>query len=714
MDPQGGQEEVTAMKIKTKSVWELTEAEAAQDVVRLSEEISYHDKLYHTDDAPLLIDADYDNLRKRLKAIEERFPNLIQENGPNSKVGAEPSDIFPPVIHARPMLSLENVFTHDKLAEWVDSRKKMLKNSGPVAMTAELKIDGLSLSLRYEYRELVSAATRGDGIKGENVTANALTVKGVPARLPADAPDIVEIRGEVFMSKKAFLELNESKAAGRVFANPRNAAAGSLRQKDATKTAKRSLSFLPHGIGEWSGELPETWKEVYDLMLSWGIGTGEKTTWFGLSSVDHLYTVYQKIEKVRADLAFDIDGVVYKIENLGMREDLGQVSRTPRWAIAHKFEAEKATSTVEDIEIQIGRTGRATPVARIRPVNVGGVVVSNVTLHNEDHIRNLGINIGDVIELQRAGDVIPQITRKVSEGPAGNSPYKFPGNCPICNSAIIRTPGEADAYCTGDMSCEAQVIERFKHMVSRDALDIDGIGEEIIRELHAEGMLDELADVFKLDKYRDDLIKREGWGLSSVNNMLASIEKARKVTADRALYAIGIRLVGRSVTKALVENLGDEQAIIERMTGYARIFEESGKTEKSLKGCAEDLAIPGIGPAVIRNFISFLANHENRRIAFDLWSELDVQIPEKVEKVDSEVTGKTVVFTGTLETMSRDDAKKQAEKLGAKVSGSISAKTHILVAGPGAGSKLDKAKAIGTIRILDEDAWNAIVKAAGI
>lgn len=703
---------------------DLTEDQARTELEALAGEIAKHDHHYHGEDAPLLFDFDYDNLRKRNNAIEAKFPSLVRSDTPSEKVGAPPSEQFSPVVHTLPMLSLENIFDEEGLHDWLASRKKFLGLSGDDILTisAEYKLDGVSLSLRYEDRVLVSAATRGDGAVGENVTANAHYVQGVPRTLPEDAPDVVEIRGEVFMSKEVFLELNESGSAGRVFATPRNAAAGSLRQKDAKKTAGRGLSFLPHGVGEWSTPLPATWSEILNLMLSWNVGTETVTTWVTNGKADHLLGVFKKIEEARAELPFDIDGVVYKIEEISVRERLGQVSRTPRWGVAHKFPAERATTTLNAIEIQIGRTGRATPVARVNPVNVGGVIVSNVTLHNRDEIERLGLREGDTIVLQRAGDVIPQIIENLTRNEE-RSAYHFPEHCPVCTSPITRDVDEVDSYCSGGLHCEAQIIERFKHLVSRDALDIDGIGEEAIRELHAIGMLSDLHDIFRLETGRAELAQREGWGAVSVNKMIESIEKARTTTVDRAIYALGIRLVGRSATKALAINIGGTGEIIERMRELRDIRDavrssqmnkgvDFAKAEaQGLKKAAEALNIPGVGPAIIRNFIEFMDDEENAKIAFDLWSELDIQALERPAEKASEVTGKTVVFTGTLSTMSRDEAKAQAERLGAKASGSISAKTDILVAGPGAGSKISKAQALG-VRTISEDEWLEIVRAA--
>ena len=706
----------------------MTRAQAEQELARLSREIDLHSQRYHNDDAPLLIDADYDALFRRNAAIEKRFPDLARADSPSTKIGAPPSEKFAPVEHAVPMLSLENAFTREDVIDQVGRIRRFLGLGAgePLRMSSEYKFDGISLSLRYERQRLATGATRGDGAVGENVTANARTVDGIPHMLPEDAPDILEVRGEVYMPKATFLELNESGAAGRTFSNPRNAAGGSLRQVDASKTAKRGLSFVVHGIGEISNTPWQSWSDALADLKRWGFAVHDQDTiWHHGGTVDEIMDVFEQIEGQRAGLPFDIDGVVHKVSDLATRQRLGQVSRTPRWAFAHKFPAEQATTTLQAIDIQIGRTGKATPVARVAPVNVGGVVISNVTLHNEDHIARLDLRIGDTIILQRAGDVIPQIVghQTPDDDHARLAQYQFPTACPICTSTITRDPEEADSYCTGGLHCEAQIVERLKHLVSRDALDIDGIGEEIIRELHADGLLDSLHDVFRLGNHRADLISRDGWGATSVDNLLASIEKARSTTVDRAMYALGIRLVGRSATKALALDVGGTGEIVSRMHELRAIraatrdqliaqgLDAAKADERGLKKAAETLAIPGVGPAIVRNFTDFLSDEDNARRALDLWAELDIRPLEKAATIQSEVSGQTVVFTGTLQTMSRDEAKAQAERLGAKVAGSISAKTDLLVAGPGAGSKLKKASDLG-VRTVDEEGWLAIVAAA--
>lgn len=710
---------------------DLTQDQARNELEHLANAIARHARLYHTEDSPVLLDAEYDALVRRNIQIEEKFPHLVRLDTPSNAVGSAPSSSFAPIVHAVPMLSLDNLFSREDVVNWVSSRKRFLglTDDAPMpAMTSETKLDGLSLSLRYENRVLTSAATRGNGSIGEDVTANARHVHGIPHELPHDAPSVLEVRGEVYMEKQTFLDLNESNPEGRTFANPRNAAAGSLRQKDPAKTATRGLVFAPHGIGETDTQIADSWSGIISALDRWSFGPRggpQSKIWRHDGSVGAIMAVFEEIERDRALLGYDIDGVVHKIDDIITRDRLGQISRTPRWGVAHKFPAERARTPLNDITVQVGRTGRITPVGRVEPVNVGGVIVSNVTLHNEDHIKSLDLRIGDMVILQRAGDVIPQIVGQDTEEEVHRrlETYVFPTECPVCGSAVTRDPEEADSYCSGGLHCEAQIVERLKHLVSRDALDIDGLGEETIREFHADGMLNTLHDIFRLRSHRADLINREGWGQTSVDKLLDAIDKARSTTMDRALYGLGIRLVGRTATKALAINLGGTREIVSRMREMGRLREQvkveqivkgvdaAKADQKALKKAAEELGIPGIGPAIIRNFVDFLSDADNAHSAFDLWMELDVRNLERASTITSEVTGKTVVFTGSLETMSRDEAKAQAERLGAKVSGTISTKTDILVAGAGAGSKLQKAKGL-SITIMTEHEWNAIAQKA--
>lgn len=709
----------------------MTEDEARRELARLSSEISRHASLYHTDDQPELIDADYDAMVRRNTAIEERFPDLVRTDTPSNKVGAAPSSKFPPARHARQMLSLDNLFTREDAEDWVARTRRYLGLADGTAlpMVSEFKLDGLSISLRYEDRRLSCAATRGDGEVGENVTANAMVVTGIPHELPDDAPDLLEVRGEVYMDKQTFLDLNESGAAGKKFANPRNAAAGSLRQKDPAKTAKRGLVFAPHGIGESSRPAVGDWGDTIAQLSSWGFGPPkgpQDRVWRHDGTVDEIMAVFEEIERDRAALPFDIDGVVHKVNSIETRDRLGQVSRTPRWGIAHKFPAERAGTTLRNITEQVGRTGRITPVARLDPVSVGGVLVSNATLHNADFITNMDLRIGDTVVLQRAGDVIPQIVGHdtPAETHQALEPYVFPTSCPVCGSAIVRDPEEADSYCEGSLHCGAQIVERLVHIAGRDALDIDGLGEKIITELHAEGILAKPADIFRLGRHRAGLIEREGWGVTSVDKLLRSIDTARTATVDRGLYSLGIRHVGRSATRALAREWGGIEDVMQRIRDMADLrdvaygeFYGAGASdrvadEKALKRVAETVAIADIGPVVMRNLIDFFTDEGNADLAASLFAELRLETLEKVKALASEVNGKTVVFTGSLETMSREEAKAQAERLGAKSSGSISAKTDLLVAGPGAGTKLKKASDLG-ITVITEQAWLEIVRNAG-
>jgi DNA ligase (NAD+) len=662
---------------------------------------------------------------RRNAAIEKAFPHLVRADTPSAKVGAAPSGRFPTVTHSQPMLSLENVFDREGLAEWLEGRRRYLSmpEGEPLDMTSELKFDGLSLSLRYVDRALVCAATRGDGAVGDDVTANARHVAGIPHRLPDDAPGVVEVRGEVVMPKDEFLRLNEG---GMDFANPRNAAAGSLRQKDPAKTAGRGLSFHPHGIAEWSGDLPSTWSAVADTLSAWGFGaTHTRTMWSTRGGVDDMVRVFEDIERARATLPFDIDGVVHKVDRLDLRERLGKVSRTPRWGIAHKFPAERAQTPMHDITCQVGRTGRITPVARVEAVNVGGVVVTNATLHNEDQIRLLDLRVGDVVVLQRAGDVIPQIVGYATDpdAHAALAPYVLPTSCPVCGSPVVRADEEVDAYCQGGLHCEAQIVERLKYASGRSALDIDGLGGERIAELHADGILNRPADIFRLHRRREDLTMRPRWGAVSTDKLLQSIEAARDTTVDRALLSLGIRHVADTTSKALAREWGDIDAVLARIDELAQIRAvehddqmrrgASAKvaTTKALRKAADAVAVADVGPVVVRNLIDFFADEQNAAIAHELFSELRLRPLERIRSLESPVTGKIVVFTGSLEAITRDEAKAQAERLGAKASGSISAKTGLLVAGPGAGSKLKKATELG-IPVIDEAAWLEIVRTA--
>ncbi len=679
----------------------MDDAEAADRLMHLAREIARHDRLYHDQDAPEISDADYDALVRENAALEAAFPHLVRHNSPSRTVGAQPTSPLAKVAHARPMFSLDNAFADEEVAEFVGRVRRFLNlpEDAEILLTAEPKIDGLSCSLRYEDGRLVQALTRGDGATGEDVTANVRTIADIPAAI-ADAPAVFEVRGEVYMEKAAFNALNarllaeaDDPAKARQFANPRNAAAGSLRQKDAGVTASRPLRFLAHGWGEASALPGTTQHEVMNAIRAWGLPV---TALFDLApDLGVALAHYRAIERQRADLPFDIDGVVYKVDRLDWQSRLGSVGRAPRWAIAHKFPAERAETTIERIDIQVGRTGKLTPVGRLRPVTVGGVVVSNVTLHNCDEIARLDIRPGDRIVVQRAGDVIPQVVDVVarsSEFPA----YVFPANCPECGSEAVAEEGEVDIRCTGGLICPAQRIERLKHFVSRGALDIEGLGEKTIFELHDLGWLNSPADIFHLKRHREELLTREGWKDKSVDALLAAIEAKRAPDPARFLFGLGIRHTGAVTSRDLIRNFGTVERLAAVATG------ENAQSELS--------AVNGVGPVVAEALVDFFHEPHNRQAWDDLLGEVRPQ-PYVSNVRASAVTGKTVVFTGNLETMSRDEAKAQAEALGARTAGSVSAKTDLVVYGPGAGSKLKKAGELG-IETIDEAAWAAVVAAA--
>jgi DNA ligase (NAD+) len=702
-----------------------TEADAATELARLAAEIAHHNRLYHDQDAPEISDAEYDALVRRNAELEAQFPQLVQPESPSLHVGATPTGPLAKVRHARPMLSLDNAFSDEEVEEFVERVQRFLRlpSDEPVELTAEPKIDGLSCSLRYEGRRLVQAATRGDGAIGEDVTANAAHVQGIPQTLPAEAPDVFEVRGEVYMTKADFAALNRrlldeagDPAKARQFANPRNAAAGSLRQKDAGVTAARPLRFLVHGWGETAALPGATQTEVMDRLEGWGFpGSGLRMR----GDAAAVLAQYRAIEAQRADLPYDIDGVVYKLDRLDWQERLGQVGRAPRWAIAHKFPAQQAQTTLRAIDIQVGRTGKLTPVARLEPVTVGGVVVTNATLHNADEIARLGVRPGDRVLLQRAGDVIPQIVENITPDEARDL-WSFPTHCPECGSDAVREEGEVDIRCTGGLICPAQRIERLRHFVSRGALDIEGLGEKTLVELLDLGWITEPADIFRLAAHRDALLGREGWKDKSVDNLLAAIEAKRAPDPVRLLFGLGIRHIGsitardllkRYATLPALQALADE--LIALRDGMSAVLGESDQKFRARldKAMAEHIGVENVGAAVGHALADFFHEPHNRTVWKDLLAEVTPP-PFVVVARETEVSGKTLVFTGTLETMSRDEAKAQAETLGARVSGSVSAKTDLVIAGPGAGSKARKAADLG-IRVIDEDGWREIVNRAG-
>jgi len=771
----------------------LTEADARAELARLSAQIARHDAAYYQSDAPEVSDADYDVLRAWLDAIEARFPNLVRPDSPSQRVGAAPADGFGKVRHAVPMLSLGNAFTDDDVHEFTDRIARFL-GAAEVPVTAEPKIDGLSISLRYENGVLVSAATRGDGAEGENVTANVMTIADVPRQLRGDrVPELIGIRGEIYMGHAEFAALNAAQegAGEKLFANPRNAAAGSLRQLDPCVTASRPLRFFAYGWGEVSTLPADSQFGMIEAYRDWGLPVNPRTRL--CRSADEVLTFYREIAAVRASLGYDIDGVVYKVNALADQVRLGFVSRSPRWAIAHKFPAEQAMTILEAIEIQVGRTGSLTPVAKLKPVTVGGVVVSNATLHNEDEIARKDIRLGDTVVVQRAGDVIPQVVRVVEDKrPAGSVAYVFPRKCPVCGSPAEREmderSGEADVVrrCTGGLICPAQAKERLKHFVSRNAFDIEGLGDERIELFYAEGRIMRPADIFTLatrDARSSKRLKdQKGFGEKSADKLFAAIESRRTIPLQRFLFALGIRHVGettsrdlaaayrtwpavkdaidkavasqpgpdwqrivavpgvgRKTAKAAIEKIAKQgvklqtgglfddplSAKLERLTIPAKaskalaeafrgnahdLVTAAGRASRQAPGEAflELIAAPGVGEVSAGALVEFFSGTENARAVADLEAALTILPFEPIATVASPVTGKTVVFTGTLEKLSRNEAKAQAERLGAKVGSSVSKKTDYVIAGADAGSKLDKAKELG-VTVLTEDEWITLV-----
>jgi DNA ligase (NAD+) len=724
---------------------DITEAEAANELMRLAKQIAHHDRLYHAEDAPEISDPEYDALVRRNAALEAEFPHLVREDSPSRKVGhTATTSPLSKVTHEVRMMSLDNAFNAQEVEEWVARVRRFLSLSedDPVAFTAEDKIDGLSCSLRYEKGKLVRAATRGDGQVGEDVTPNVAHIPDIPQQLSGDAPDVFEIRGEVYMGRADFEALNrrlmeDARAAAeekgeeldpakvRQFANPRNAAAGSLRQKDAEVTAQRPLKFWAHGWGAASDVPGGTQEEVVRVIERWGVPVSPLFARF--DNAAEILAQYARIAEQRPDLPYEIDGVVYKVDRLDYQQRLGFVAKAPRWALAHKFPAEQAETTLESIDIQVGRTGKLTPVGRLAPVLVGGVPVTNVTLPNRDEIARLGVRPGDRVLVQRAGDVIPQLVDNLTPE-AERDPFNFPDHCPECGSEAVAEEGEVDVRCTGGLICPAQRTERLKHFVSRGALDIDGLGEKTIDQFFALGWLESPADIFRLKQRRADILALDGWKERSVDNLLESVEARREPDAARLLFGLGIRHGGAVTARDLMKGLGDIRLLPQKAAEFRTYCVEhpraEGEKESPFKTRMVEVVkrifevrTDGIGTAVGHALADFFHEEHNRSVWNDLIGEAPgegVVEPERyeVETLASPVSGKTVVFTGKLETMSRDEAKAQAERLGAKASGSVSAKTDLLVAGPGAGSKLKKAAELG-IEVVDEAGWAEIVKAAG-
>ena len=679
---------------------DMTEDKAATELARLATEIAAHSQAYHGDDAPRISDADYDALVQRNAALEAAFPALVRADSPSALVGSAPAAGFGKVVHSQPMLSLDNVFSDDEAREFVGRVRRFLGLGAdePVALLAEAKIDGLSASLRFEGGALVTAATRGDGAVGENVTANIVHVTGLPMALPAGAPAVAEVRGEVYMRRDAFLALNERQAAasGKLFANPRNAAAGSLRQLDASITAARPLAFLAHGWGEMAGDLPASQSGMMARIADWGFDIGMLRQ--PCANIEAALAFTRAIEAQRADLPFDIDGVVYKVERRDWQARLGQVARSPRWATAHKFAAEQAETVLLAIDIQVGRTGALTPVARLQAVTVGGVVVTNATLHNADEIARLDVRVGDRVRVQRAGDVIPQVLAVVPGGPRGPE-YSFPTVCPVCGAHAVRAADEVVTRCTGGLTCPAQRNERLHHFVSRLAFDIEGLGSERIELFAAEGLIATPGDIFRLKDHRAAILGWKGFKPVSVDKLLAAIEARRMVGLDRFLFALGIRHVGEVTARDLARAFGSAQGV--QAAALAAV------DDAEARGRLTDIG--GVGPVVTEALIGFFGEPHNRDSFADLLRQVT---PEALAAAkQTALTGQTVVFTGSLTTLTRDEARAQAEALGAKVAGSVSARTNLVVAGADAGAKRVKAEALG-VQVIDEAEWAAMVSGA--
>lgn len=681
--------------------------EVAEELRALAEEIAAHDLAYHQQDAPTITDAEYDALRQRNEALEKLFPELVKADSPSQKVGAQLASGFGKIKHARPMLSLGNAFSEQDVSDFMDRIRRFLglENDDVVEIAAEPKIDGLSISLRYENSKLIYAATRGDGAEGEDVTANILTFseKQIPRTLPAEAPNIVEVRGEVFMAKADFAALNDRQLErnAKVFANPRNAAAGSLRQLDTKITAGRNLRYFAYAWGELSESLGVKHADVLDQFQKWGFVINPLARI--CQNVSDIMELYHAIESQRAGLDYDIDGIVYKVNRLDWQDRLGFVTRSPRWAIAHKFPAEKAQTVINEITVQVGRTGALTPVANLEPVTVGGVVVARATLHNEDEIMRLGARVGDTVVIERSGDVIPKIREVIlDKRPDDTVPYVFPKICE-CGATVVRDEGEVAWRCSGGLSCPAQVLERLKHFVSRDAFDIEGLGGKQIERFLERELIKTPADIFRLKDHRNLISGWEGFGDKSADNLIAAIETRRTIGFDRFLYGLGIRHVGQTTAKLIARHFETYENWFAAISIIAKTTKNMGTQER------QDLVeLDSIGDAVADALAEFFNEDHNLDVLADLKENLTILAVEPLDTSSSPVAGKTVVFTGSLETMTRSEAKARAESLGAKVAGSVSAKTDFVIAGPGAGSKGKKAVELG-LEILSEDDWIALI-----
>ncbi len=687
------------------SLFDLDMEDARARHKALSAKIRKADAAYYNDDDPIINDAQYDKLRQELEAIEAKHPTLIDDQSPTQTIGSSPSKGFAKIKHAVPMLSLSNVFNEEDVIGFLDKIRRFLNlgDDEEIELVAEPKIDGLSCSLRYENRKLVQAATRGDGAEGEDITANIRTIACIPQELPDDAPDLLEVRGEIYMSRAAFNALNQRQEEGgkKVFANPRNAAAGSVRQLDSKITAGRDLGFFGYALGEIGAPIATTQQGIRDQLSAWNI---PETSFSVCSTLDQIMQNFQLLSQARPDLDYEIDGIVYKVNRLDWQARLGFISRSPRWATAHKFPAEQAVTRINAIDIQVGRTGALTPVARLEPITVGGVVVSNATLHNEDEIARKDIRVGDYVVIQRAGDVIPQVVQVLTEKRTGTETEFTPlTHCPECGAHAMREEGEAVRRCTGGMTCPKQAVERLKHFVSRLAFDIDGLGDKIIQSFWDDDLIKNPADIFTLETRNKNTLTpiraREGWGDLSEKNLFAAINDRRKIAFNRFIYALGIRQVGEATAKRLAANYGDLQNLTNAMQKAA---------DSEGEAFADILAIEDIGPIVARDIVEFFNEQHNLEILGALSDALEIEPFIMPTASDSPVAGKIVVFTGSLLKLTRAEAKARAEAMGAKVSGSVSKKTDMVIAGEEAGSKLKKAEELG-VKVLSEDEWIALI-----
>ncbi|MDA8051328.1 MAG: NAD-dependent DNA ligase LigA [Rhodospirillales bacterium] len=679
----------------------LNKEEARAELARLAGAIAEADRAYYEADAPKITDAEYDRLRARNAAIEARFPALVRADSPSRRVGAAPAGGFGKLRHREPMLSLDNVFSSEDFAEFLSRARRFLGRDpvAPLALVAEPKIDGLSISLTFEHGRFTAGATRGDGIEGEDVTANLKTLPALPQRLAGHAPALIEIRGEVFMSKEDFLALNEAqeKAGGKTFANPRNAAAGSLRQLDPAITASRRLSLFAYAMGACTEKIADAHWDYLERLRAWGFSVNPLSR--RLAHDAEAASLQEEMTETRAGLDYDIDGVVYKIDDLALQHRLGFVGRAPRWAVAWKFPAEQAVTQLEDILIQVGRTGALTPVAQLKPVNVGGVLVSRATLHNEDEIARKDIRIGDWVQIQRAGDVIPQILGPVlARRPKGARKFAFPEACPVCGSHAVRETGEAVRRCTGGLTCPAQAVERLRHFASRPAFDIEGLGEKTIAEFYADGLIRGPADIFSLPAHEAAIAKREGWGETSARNLSRAIAARRNIPLARFILALGIRRIGEANAHLLARHYGSYRHFRHAMQEAVDPASEHRRTLES---------ILGIGPAIAEELSAFFAEPRNLTTLDALEREITIEDEAVDRGTASPLSGKTIVFTGTLATMTRAEAKARAEALGAKVTDSVSRTTDLLVTGAEAGSKASKAAELG-VATIDEQEWRRL------